>query len=115
MQFQLDELLTTLETLTADAQSSCATDMQRTYAIIEERSLLLKRLVDFIQHADVIPHQAMGRIRDIETSGDKLLRSVRNGRDQLRGELSDHARLRSFVGRVSGILNPPPESKSFDL
>lgn len=115
MQLELTELLTTLESLTAEAQETCAADMARARALVEERGLLLNRLIEHLKQPNVIAESEMERIRGIERSGDKLLASIQNDREQLRSAVSTHARQRAFAGCVTGILNEPPPPHTFDL
>jgi hypothetical protein len=115
MQTDLSELLSTIETLTCDAERECPTDMCRTLALIKLRGVAIERFAGFIADSRYAKPAEIERMKHIERSGADLLGSVQKRREELRGALCSGARERSFAACVTGILNPRLSPRSFAL
>jgi len=103
----MNDLLYTLETLTADARRECAGHSKDASAAIDARHKAILHLCDLIKHGAVLSAAEYERVRAIEKEGATVLEQVRKTREELRDNLNIAARQHSFAKCVEGTLDIP--------
>jgi len=102
----MNDLLYTLETLTADARRASAGTTEKA-AVIGARHKAILHLCDLITHGAILSVPEYERVRAIEREGEDMLEDARRNRQGLVDKLNIASRQQSFARCMEGTLGLP--------
>jgi hypothetical protein len=102
----MNDLLYTLETLTADARSASAGSTEKA-AAMDGRHIAILHLCELIKLGTVLSAAEYERVRIIEKEGEEMLEAARKNRQGLVEQLNIASRQHSFAKAVESTLDLP--------
>lgn len=102
----MNDLLYTLETLTAEAQRASAGSKEKG-AAMDARHIAILHLCELIKHGAILSAPEYERVQAIEKEGEEMLEAARKNRQGLVDKLNLAARQHSFAKAVESTLDLP--------
>lgn len=103
----MNDLLLTLESLTAETRRECAAGGNRAGALIGARNTAIEQLCELIRRGTLISRSELDRIQCIERDGAEILEGARKMRETIQDNLDLAGRQQSFAKSIEGVLEVP--------
>ena len=121
MDVPIEELLTRLETVSADAVTAAdptasAADAERVSGLIAQRGRLIEAFQAAVSaNAAPLSYTDWNRLVIVHHQGVRAFQNLQRKRSELASELAANSRERAFLECITGMVDRPPASQIHDV